>query len=288
MYRTFIPVLIVTLAMAAEPAAAEWRSMADVLAASGEDDWRTIDPRNLFYMELDDGTVVMELAPQFAPRHVDNLRRLVAAGYFRPAAIRRVQDNYVVQWSGDGPLGDAAASLAPEFFRDAAGLEFTPLAGRDAYAQETGFVDGFPAGRSGGAGGNAWLAHCYAMLGAGRAEDEDSGNAGELYVVIGHAPRHLDRNVTLMGRVIDGIELLSTLPRGTGALGFYEDVADHVPIRSLRFGTDYDPGWQALRTDTETFASLVESRRYRREDWFADPAGAIGVCNVPLPVRRVE
>jgi len=287
MFRSFIPVLVITLATVPGTAAGEWRSMADVLAASGDEDWRTIEPRNLFYMELDGGTVVMELAPRFAPRHVENLRRLVTAGHFRPAAIRRVQDNYVVQWSGDGPSGDAAAGLEAEFFRDAAGIPFTPLAGRDAYAPDTGFVDGFPAGRS-GADGNAWLAHCYGMLGAGRAEDEGSGNAGELYVVIGHAPRHLDRNVTLMGRVIDGIELLSTLPRGTGALGFYEDEANHVPIRSLRFGTDYDPGWQSLRTDTETFAALVESRRYRREDWFADPAGAIEVCNVPLPVRRVE
>ena len=126
------------------------------------------------------------------------------------------------------------------------------------------------------------------MLGAGRAAAADSGNAAELYVVIGHSPRHLDRNVTLLGRVIDGIERLSTLPRGTGPLGFYADPVEHVPIHSLRFGSDYDAGWQALRTDTATFTALVTARRERNEDWFVDPAGAIGLCNVPLPVRRIE
>ena len=94
--------------------------------------------------------------------------------------------------------------------------------------------------------------------------------------------------MTLIGRVIDGVEKLSTLPRGSGPLGFYREEGDKVPIRSLRFGTDYDPGWQALRTDTATFAALVNARRYRREDWFVDPAGAIGLCNVPLPARRVR
>lgn len=272
---------------AAESAAGDWRSMTDVLAAAGADDWRDIEPRNLLYMELDQGTVVMELNTQFAPRHLSNLRRLVAAGHFKPAAIERSQDNYVVQWSGAGPFGDAATRLEPEFFRSATGLAFTPLASRDAYAPEVGFVAGFPVGRD-SADGRAWLAHCYGMLGVGRDTAPDSGSGAELYVVTGHAPRHLDRNVTLIGRVIDGIDKLSTLPRGTGPLGFYQDDADKVPIRRLRFGTDYDPGWQALKTDTATFAALVNSRRYRREDWFVDPAGAIGLCNVPLPVRQVR
>ncbi len=277
------------LLAAAQPGftADDWRSLGDVLAASAADDWRDIPADNLLQIELNGGRVVMELAPAFAPAHVANLRKLVTAGHFRAAAIKRVQDNYVVQWSGEGARGEAADKLAPEFFRPATGLAFTPLASRDPYAAEVGFVDGFPVGRD-GPGGRAWLAHCYAMLGVGRDVATDSGNSSELYVVIGHAPRHLDRNVTLIGRVISGIEHLSSLPRGTGPLGFYESEEEHVPIRSLRFATDYDAGWQALRTDTETFDALVQSRQYRREDWFADPAGSIELCNVPLPVRQID
>lgn len=282
--------LIVALAIgcAAVPAHADdWRSIGEVLAESTAADWRDIPPENLLYVELNGGRVVMELAPRIAPTHVANLRRLVAAGHFLGAAINRSQDNYVVQWSGSGAWGEAERTLAPEFYRAAAGLDFTLLASRDAYAAEVGFIDGFPAGRD-GPDGRAWLAHCYGMLGAGRDVAPESGSAAELYVVTGHAPRHLDRNVTLIGRVIDGIGHLSSLPRGGGPLGFYEDESEFVPIRSLRFGTDYDPGWQALRTDTDTFSALVRSRQYRREAWFADPAGAIELCNVPLPVRQVE
>lgn len=262
-----------------------WQSMGEVLESTTAADWRDIEPSNMLYMELNGGTVVFELAPQFAPQHVANLRKLVDAGHFRPSSIKRSQDNYVVQWSGEGASGDAAARLEPEFFRSRDRLPFTPLASRDPYAAEVGFSDGFPVGRD---LERAWLTHCYAMLGAGRANEADSGNAAELYVVTGHAPRHLDRNVTLLGRVINGIEHLSSLPRGTGPLGFYEDEADHVPIRSLRFGTDYDPAWQAMRTDTEAFTALLRARQFRNEAWFLDPAGAIGLCNVPLPVRRMQ
>ena len=102
----------------------------------------------------------------------------------------------------------------------------------------------------------------------------------------------LDRNVTLIGRAIDGIEHLSTLPRGSGPLGFYEDAGDHVRIESVRMGDELPAAdrvdIELLRTDTKTFRDLVEARRYRAEDWFVEPTGRVGVCNVPLPARRAD
>jgi len=269
--------------------------MSGVLAASSPEDWRRPDPASMLYLELEAGRVVIELAPRFAPRHVANIRRLVADRYFDGLAILRSQENYVAQW-GDPhagtdrarPLGAAAAALAPEFYRDAAGLPFTRIDSRDAYAAEVGFSEGFPAGRD-GPDGRAWLLHCQGMVGVGRAEAPDSGSGAELYVVTGHAPRHLDRNVTLVGRVIDGIEHLTTLPRGTGPLGFYADESQYVPLRGIRLGSDLPAAErldvELLRTDTGTFGSLVEARRHRAEPWFVDPADAIEVCNVPLPAR---
>lgn len=268
---------------------------AEVLGASKPEDWRRLEQDRLLYLELPAGRVVFELAPQFAPRHIENLRKLVGQKYFDGLAIIRSQDNYVVQWgdpAGDGDgarsLGEAAASLQPEFFRVADGLDFVPLQSRDAYAEEVGFVDGFPAGRE---SERAWLAHCYGMLGVGRGNAPESGNAAELYVVTGHAPRHLDRNVTLIGRTVAGIELLSALPRGKGALGFYESEDEYLPIVSMRFGSDLADSnrleFEALRTDTRTFTEFVEARRTRREEWFVDPAGHIELCNVPLPVRSI-
>jgi len=127
------------------------------------------------------------------------------------------------------------------------------------------------------------------MVGAGRDNDVDSGGGTELYVVIGQAPRHLDRNVTLLGRVVRGMELLSVMPRGSGMLGFYEHPAERTPIRAVRLAADVPQGertpLEVLRTDTATFAAYLEARRNRRDAWFKVPAGRVDVCNVPVPVR---
>jgi len=272
--------------------------MSSVLEASSASDWRRPDPANTLYMHLGSGRVVFELAPHFAPEHVANIRKLVSSSYFDGLAIIRSQDNYVAQWgdpdSGEADsrsLGDAAEMLDPEFFRSAEELTFTPIDSRDAYAAEVGFASGFPAGRD-GPQGRAWLTHCYGMLGVGRANSPRSGTGAELYVVTGHAPRHLDRNVTLVGRVIGGIEHLTTLPRGTGPLGFFENEDEYVPIESVRLGSDIAEKErlqiELLRTDTDTFQDLVEARRYRAEEWFVDPTDRIGICNVPLPTRKAE
>lgn len=105
----------------------------------------------------------------------------------------------------------------------------------------------------------------------------------------GNAPRHLDRNVTLVGRVVKGIELLSSLPRGTLAMGYYASPEERAPIKSIRVAADVTASERSnleiMRTDTPTFAALVESRRNRREEWFKVQAGHIELCNVPISVR---
>ena len=268
------------------------RTMAEVLAAAAPADWRPLDAGHTLYLELDSGRVVIELAPRFAPEHAANILRLARQGYYDGLAIVRSQDNFVVQWAdpdGKRPLGEARATLPPEFTVPlAASLPFTPLPDGDGYAPEVGFSDGFPAARDRQAG-QAWLAHCYAMVGAGRGNEVDSGNGAELYVVIGHAPRQLDRNIALVGRVVQGMERLATLPRGSGPLGFYEQPAQHVPIRRVRVAADVPESersrLEVLRTDTATFAALVEARRNRRDEWYKVPAGHIDLCNVPIPVR---
>ena len=184
--------------------------------------------------------------------------------------------------------GTRRGRVAAEFERTSRGLSFTPLAEPDTYAPEVGFSDGFPAARD-PKFGRAWLVHCYGMVGAGRDNDVDSGGGTELYAVIGQAPRHLDRNVTLVGRVVQGMELLSALPRGTGALGFYEKPEQRVPIKSFKVAADVPASQrtqlEVLRTDTQTFTAYVEARRNRHEEWFKVPAGHVDVCNVPIPVR---
>jgi cyclophilin family peptidyl-prolyl cis-trans isomerase len=268
------------------------RTLADVLAATTAADWRALDPENTLYVQLPQGRVVIELAPAFAPQHAANLRTLARQKYFDGLAVIRSQDNFVVQWGdpeGKRPLGDARTKLPPEFTtRLDPSLPLEKVPDRDGYAPEVGFSQGFPVARDPGRS-EAWLTHCYGMVGAGRSNDPESGNGTELYVVTGHAPRQLDRNIALVGRVVKGMELLSTLPRGTGALGFYEKPEQYVPITSVRLAADVPVAererLEVMRTDTASFRALVEVRRNRRDDWYLVPAGYVDVCNIPIVAR---
>jgi peptidylprolyl isomerase len=265
-------------------------TVADLLAQSPAADWRVPNPEDTLYLELPHGRVVIELASHVAPEHAANIKALARARYFDGLAIIRVQDNYVVQWDDESHRRPLPPSVRPsvEFTADAkAAVRFVALPDHDLYAKEVGFLDGFPAGRDPSTH-TVWLAHCYGMVGAGRDDPAESTGA-EMYAVIGNAPRQLDRNVALVGRVLKGMELLSTLPRGSGEMGFYVAAEPPVPISSARVASDVPEAErtpiQVLRTDSATFRSVLDQRRERREPWFKHNPGAIDLCNVPLPVR---
>ena len=290
-FRFLVPFALIFLSQPA--AAAPQPTMAEVLAASRPADWRPLDPDNTLYVELPGGRVVIELTPRFAPLHVANIKALARARYFDTLSMIRVQDDYVVQWGDPNnrhPTPAAAAKIEPEF--DSAipeHMPFTALPDGDVYAPEVGFSDGFPAARSPSLH-RTWLAHCYGMVGVGRDLDVRSGSGAELYVVIGHAPRHLDRNVALVGRVVKGMELLSALPRGSADMGFYAKTQTPLPIKSVRVAADVPQAdrsnLEVMRTDSAAFTALVESRRNRPEEFFKVPAGRIDLCNVPIAVRE--
>ncbi|MEO8016747.1 MAG: peptidylprolyl isomerase [Pseudomonadota bacterium] len=268
---------------------------ADVLNSAKPEDWRRPDPANTLYMELDSGRVIIELAPRFAPLHVANIKQLVREKYFDGLAVIRVQDNYVVQWGDpdEKQTNQASQRKVPNETTIAwgKGLPLVKLSGPDGYAAETGWIDGFPVAVERKPPGQAWLTHCYGVVGVGRGDPPDTGSGAELYVVIGQAPRHLDRNIVTVARVLRGIELLSSLPRGPGAMGFYDKPEQRTPIKSIRLASEVPAAertdLEVLRTDTPLFLRFVEARRNRREGWFLVPANHIDVCNVNIPVRDV-
>jgi len=276
--------------------AAPYRSPKEILEASPASDWRTLDPANTLYMDLPGGRVVIELAPQFAPQHAANIRTFAQEHFWDGTSIYRAQDNFVVQFGdADGddpakarPFGSARTHLPAEFARASKGLAFSRLPDSDGWAKEVGFVEGFPAARD-GADGRTWLAHCYGAVGAGRNNAEDSSIGAELYVVIGQSPRQLDDNITVVGRVVKGMELLSATARGPEPMGFYEDPAQRTPIRSIRLASDVPAAertpLELLRTDSQTFRDVTEARRNRVDDFYKRAAGHIDLCNVTLPVR---
>ena len=273
-----------------------------LLAASRPAEWRRPDPRNLLVMQLSTGRVLIELAPDFTPLHAANIRTLAHQHYYDGLAIVRVQDNFVTQWgdpaSDDGgdkaalrSLGKAHATLPPEFTRPLdPTLAFTALPDGDTYAPQVGFSEGFPVARD-PASARQWLTHCYGMVGVGRDNPPDSGSGSELYAVIGQAPRRLDRNLAVVGRVLEGMPLLSGLPRGGEPMGFYTDPAQRIVIRSVRLAADLAPAQRpsvdVLRTDSATFNALIEAKRNRHDAFYAVPAGKIDLCSIDVPVRAV-
>jgi peptidylprolyl isomerase len=189
----------------------------EVIKNSQPSDWRPVDPDNLLLMELaDGGQVVIELAADFAPIHVANIKALARGGWWNPASVYRIQENYVVQWGlneSDKPFPAGVVKAPPaEYDRALTGLDIRPLGFPDSYAPMVGHANGWPVGYD-PESGRAWLTHCYGMVGVGRDLAPDTGTGGELYAVIGHAPRHLDLNIAAVGRVLEGLERLTAHPR---------------------------------------------------------------------------
>ncbi len=290
--RRFVALALLPLLIGAAPPAKP-KTPSEIIATAPRSDWREIAADDLLVFDFaGNRRVVMQLAPAFAPVHVANIRTLARGGWWDGAKIYRVQDNYVVQWgnndSGKPPPKGVVAKPPAEYSRRLAGLAITPLGSPDAYAPAAGFAGGWPVAFD-RRGGTANLAHCYAMVGVGRDLSPDTGTGGELYAVIGHAPRHLDRNIALVGRIVSGFEAMSSLPRGTEALGFYKDRSSDVPIVRARLAADL-PAVERPRFEYLgglSFGAYRHARANRRDDFFIRPAGGVDLCNVGVPVRAM-
>ena len=303
------------IAQEAEPPAAP--SPGEIVAQAAPPEWVAIPPEDLLVMTLAldrDGkerrAVIQLMPPPFSQPWVENIRTLARAHWWDGLAIVRVQDNYVVQWGDPESEDEAKARALPDGLHPTSEGEYLSerrreqtrwlKAATESYAPHHGHFAGWPIAWN---ADNAWPVHCYGMVGVGRGYSPDAGTGAELYTVIGHAPRHLDRNIALVGRVVEGIEHLSSLPRGTGTLGFYETAEERVPIASIRLASELPeagsasssgavgqtvrPKFEYLTTEGETFARYAEARANRRDPFFIVPAGGADICNIPVPVRRV-
>jgi len=286
------------LAGGAHAATHDTPSRSQIIKASKPSEWHALDPSNTLYMDLPKGRVVIELAPAWAPKHVANLKTLVREHYFDGTSVYRVVDNFVVQWGdpkagkpGARSMGTAKKTLPPEFVRHVTdSLPFVKLDSPDAFAPEVGFSGDFPVGRD-PANHTAWIAHCYGTVGVSRDVAPDSGNSNTLYAVIGNA-RRIDRNLAVVGRVVQGMSLLSSLPRGPkDDMGVYKDMKRATPIRRVRLASELPKDQRVLleimRTDSASFHRLVHAMAHRHDAFYKTSPGHIGLCAVVPPVRPV-
>jgi len=302
----------------------------EIVAGAPAEDWRDIAADDLLVMTLAPDAqgqarqiVIQLMTAPISTGWVNNVRTLARAHWYDGVAVTRVQDNYVAQWGDpdgaeparakrlppglasmteaqyviDGKSDPALArallrhgmQAAPAIARAHGAADEPPPARGDAYADGTLFFNGWPLATARDST-KVWPIHCYGTVGVGRDMSPDTGTGAELYAVIGHAPRHLDRNIAVVGRVIEGIEHLSSLPRGTGPLGTYVDAAQYVPVASIRLASDLpaaqQPRFQYLATDSDAFARYADARANRRDPFFIVPAGGADVCNIPVPIRR--
>jgi peptidylprolyl isomerase len=303
--KRYPPLVAIAALCAAFPLLAQeaktYPAPSEIVAAAKADEWVAIEPSDLMIMDLAPDSigrprrVVIQLIPEpFSQGWVGNIRKLAAAKFWDGTSINRVQDNYVVQW-GDATekkaLPNGLALVDQRYYRvqpyhDGQSVVLKVKGPKDNYADWATHLRGWQI--AGDELGGTWPTHCYGMVGVGRSLSPDTGTGAELYTVIGHAPRHLDRNIALVGRVIEGIEHMSSLPRGTGALGFYETEGERVPILSVRLGNDVKdvPAFEYLNTDSASFAAYADARANRRDPFFNVPAGGADICNIPVPIRR--
>ncbi|MEH6700427.1 peptidylprolyl isomerase, partial [Parasphingorhabdus sp.] len=232
---------------------------------SGETEQKAL-PEGLEVMEESDYEALLSELPRKGPSAMDLLRACKKEG------------------------GCSISDLSPEAQAMVKRIQQSAMF-NDPYAYGTRFRSGWPLSFQRKTQSISPI-HCYGAVGVGRNYSPDTGSGAELYTVIGHSPRHLDRNIAVVGRVIEGIEHLSSLPRGKGQLGFYEDASKRVPITAIRLGNalaeEASPSFEYLDTEGETFAKYADARANRRDPFFIVPAGGADICNIPVPVRRVS
>ncbi|MGF1456173.1 MAG: peptidylprolyl isomerase [Alphaproteobacteria bacterium] len=276
---------------------AERLSPAQIIAQAPEDHWRMLDPEHTLYIDMEAGRVVVELTQDLAPAHVAQVKALTRAGYYDGLDFYRVIDGFVAQ-GGDinaadpdqaRPLPPTAQPTMTAEFDEALqpGLSYMPIPGPDGYADRTGFLNGFPAGID-PRDGRIWLAHCYGAFAFGREEGADTAST-EFYITLG-VQRYLDRNLTVFGKVRQGMELLQALPRGDEGPGMISDpkkraaftfrVAADVPV-------DQRTPLEVMDTNSLSFRALIRARRNRPEPFFKYRPDHADVCAIPIPVRPV-
>jgi len=260
--------------------------------AAEEPTWRQVEPDNLVFMDLQEGQVVIELNATFAPKTVSQFRQLVGERFYDGLGFYRVIDGFVAQGGDGSDLGELSdvPLIEAEFERDASDdLPFTRVQKPDLFAPETGFTNGFAAARDAD-GKTIWLTHCPGVVAMARNDDPDSSRT-DFYMVIGQAPRYLDRNMNIFGRVIHGMEVVQTIRRGAlGDNGIIRDETATSRIRSMRLGSEIPdaerPAAYVMDTDSPGFADLLRDRRKRTQRFFHHrPPEVLDVCQVPMAGR---
>lgn len=134
------------------------------------------DPENTLYMDLKDGRVVIEMLPDLAPKHVARIKELAREGFYDGLVFHRVIDGFMAQ--GGDPDGTGTGGSGQNLPAE--------------FSREP-FVRG--------------------IMGMARSQDINSGDS-QFYIMLGDAP-HLNGQYTVWGRVVEGMEHVDNIKKGS-------------------------------------------------------------------------
>lgn len=250
--------------------------------------WRTLSPDDTLYIETENGRVIIELATNFSPRHVERVKKLVRSGFYDGLDFYRVIDTFVVQ-GGDmaetssNPLAKQTIKSEFEWPIDSS-KHYTLVQEPDLLAEQTGFIDGFAVGRD-SKEGKEWLISCPGVINLARTADIHSAST-DFAIMMGQAPRHLDRNMSIFGRIIDGMPVLNHIKRGDAKNGgVIEDPKARSKIVKMTIASDLPKAQQQTikieNTHSENFKQKIKERRERANPFYLHKGnGAIDICYI--------
>lgn len=202
------------------------------LIENGRFVWYEVPQKHTVTFTTSYGEVVIALHPALAPKHVARFIALINAEFYDNQAFYRVVDGFVAQAGSNDShntnrFEDKLLSSIPSEFTQPLSRNTIAVENRDMFAPQTGFLDGFAVGID-KQRNEMWGLHCPGTVAFARNTEKDTAST-EFYIVIGQAPRHLDRNMSVVGRVVQGMDVLQKLPRGRNNLG---GVIEHLSENS--------------------------------------------------------
>jgi len=260
---------------------------------STNDQWRVLDINNTVLLTLPQGKVVIELAPQFAPKNIAQFTRLIKKSFYNGEKFYRVIDGFVAQAGPkNGSEKDKSIALLAIENQWEAGKNwsFTPVQTDDLFAKQTGFKQGFAVATD---NKNAWLTHCPGTLAMARGNKADSASS-HFYFVIGQAPRYLDKMMTIVGRVVYGMEHIQAIQRTSVIAGEYAvDSRDFTAIIKMQIMADVPKAEQIIieveNTESSLFIKRLAKSKIRNNAFFFEkPPAVLDVCQVTLRSRLIK
>ncbi len=161
---------------------------------------------NIMILKLKDGDVKIEMFPDVAPNHVKRITELANSGKYDNVVFHRVIDGFMAQ-TGDVRFGNSSSS---DFNLQRAGM-----GGSDLPDLKQEFND---------------IPHERGTVSMARSSDPNSANS-QFFICFEPAP-YLDRNYTVFGKVVEGMEFIDKIKKGDGPNGSVSDPDKIISFKS--------------------------------------------------------